>query len=160
MSESESRYIAEVAARRAVRPSVRSLIVQEGRVLVQRPSDSEPGHHYGFIGGGYEIGDTFESRLRKEIEEETNARLVDWEYLFVVENRFVDAGRRVHAVEHYLLATIDRTDVVSREAHLVQEWIPLSALAATDVRPHAVRDVLATGRHHEIRHLTVNAWPE
>ncbi|MBB3590722.1 8-oxo-dGTP pyrophosphatase MutT (NUDIX family) [Rhizobium sp. BK529] len=28
---------------------------------------------HAFVGGEYEIGDTFESRLRKEFEEETNA---------------------------------------------------------------------------------------
>jgi ADP-ribose pyrophosphatase YjhB (NUDIX family) len=113
MSESEDRFIATVAARRMVRTSIRSIIVHDGQVLLQRPSDSAPGHRYAFIGGEYEVGDTFESRLRKEIEEETNARLVDWQYLFVVENRFVHAGHRVHGLEHYLWATIDRTDVTS-----------------------------------------------
>ncbi|MFC4009124.1 NUDIX domain-containing protein [Nonomuraea purpurea] len=160
MSESEDRFFAAVTARRLVRVSVRSIILDGDRVLLQRPSDAPPGRHYAFIGGEYEIGDTFEERLRKEIDEETNARLIDWRYLFVAENRFIHNGHRVHALEHYLLATIDRVDVASREELLVQEWVPLADLATTDVRPYAVRDVVAAGRHHETRHLLIDGWSE
>ncbi|MFC5826645.1 NUDIX hydrolase [Nonomuraea insulae] len=121
MSESEDRFFATVAARQLVRASVRAIVIDGDRVLLQRPADATPEHHYGFIGGEYEVGDTFESRLRQEIDEETNARLLYWEYLLVAENRFVHNDHRIHALEHYLLAVIDRADVTSREAHLVQE---------------------------------------
>lgn len=158
MSESERRFFAAVAARDVVRPSVRALVVHDGSVLVQRPADAAPGGNYAFIGGEYEVGDTFESRLRREIEEETTAHLVSWRYLFVVENLFVNDGHRIHALEHYLLTGLDTTDVKSREAHLVQEWLPLSELAAADLRPSVVRDLLAEGRHEQVHHLMADGW--
>ena len=158
MSELEDRFFAAVADRHLVRPCVRAIIVGDGSILVQRPIDAAPGTGYAFIGGEYELGDTFESRLRAEIDEETNARLVDWRYLFVVENLFVSGGHRVHGLEHYLEASIDRIDVFGREPHLVHEWLPLSDLANADLRPHVVRDVLATGRHRHVKHLIANSW--
>lgn len=158
MSDTERRFFAAVAAREVVRPSVRALVVHDGGVLVQRPADAVPGGSYAFIGGEYEVGDTFADRLRREIEEETTARLVSWRYLFVVENYFVHGGHQIHGLEHYLLAGLDTTDVRSREAHLVQEWLPLSEVATADLRPIVVRDVLAEGRHEQVHHLMAYGW--
>jgi hypothetical protein len=44
---------------------VRAIILSGdgSRLLVQRPTDS-PGSNYAFIGGEYEIGDTFDLRIR------------------------------------------------------------------------------------------------
>ncbi|TDO27659.1 hypothetical protein EV643_15515 [Kribbella sp. VKM Ac-2527] len=58
------------------------------------------------------------------------------------------------------MATLDSTEVESREGHLVQEWLPLGAVAAADLRPFAVRDVLANVRYEQVRHLVVDGWPE
>ena len=160
VSTSEDRFFAAVADRALVRPSLRCIVVRNGHVLVQRPADSSPGTSYAFIGGEYETGDTFDSRVRAEFEEETNAKVLEWHYLFVVENLFRHGGSKIHALEHYVEVTIDRTDVASREGHLVQEWLPMDALATADLRPYAVRDLLASGRQHEVRHLVVNGWSE
>jgi ADP-ribose pyrophosphatase YjhB (NUDIX family) len=158
VSDIEDQFFTAIAARGLVRPSLRAIIIDNSRVLVQRPAGSSPGGSYAFIGGEYEIGDTFESRLRQEIEEETTARLVSWRYLFVVENRFAHAGHRIHALEHYLLAVLDTEDVKSRDGKLVQEWRPLPAVAAADLRAFAVRDLLANGRYKHVRHLVVDGW--
>jgi ADP-ribose pyrophosphatase YjhB (NUDIX family) len=137
-----------------VRPRVAAIIISDGQLLVQRPSD-DPNPCYAFIGGEYEVGDTFASRLKAEIEEETTARLERWQYLFVVENRFRHEDMFVHGLEHYLLAQIDRQDVQSRESHLTFYWLSLSTLAQFDLRPHVVRDLVATGEFTQIRHLVV-----
>jgi hypothetical protein len=71
---------------------------------------------------------------------------------------FVHAGHRVHALEHYGLVSIDTADVASREEHLVQEWLPFDTVATADLRPHVVRDVLAEGRHDDVRHLVSDGW--
>ncbi|WP_114558183.1 NUDIX domain-containing protein [Desertihabitans aurantiacus] len=158
MSLLEQDFFDAVARRRLVRPSVRAIIfsADQQRLLVQRPSDS-PGASYAFIGGEYEIGDTFEGRLRAEIEEETNARLVSWEYLFVVENRFMAGDERIHGLEHYLRATIDREDVTSREPHLVQEWLPAAEVTSAPLRPAVVRDLLGSDLTG-VRHLVADGW--
>jgi ADP-ribose pyrophosphatase YjhB (NUDIX family) len=133
---------------------VAAIIVSDSQLLVQRPSDDANGC-YAFIGGEYEVGDTFASRLKAEIEEETTARLERWQYLFVVENRFRFEEMFVHGLEPYFLAQIDRQDVQSRESQLTFHWLPLDGLAQFDLRPHIVRDAVATNEFMEIRHLVV-----
>lgn len=150
----ESEFFRAVSKRRVVRPRVAAIIVSDGQLLVQRPSD-DANACYAFIGGEYEVGDTFASRLKAEIEEETTARLERWQYLFVVENRFRHLEMFVHGLEHYLLAQIDRQDVQSRESHLTFHWLPLNRLAQFDLRPHIVRDAVAAGEFTQIRHLVV-----
>ena len=148
-------FFRAVTNRNIVRVRVAGIVVHDERLLVQRPTD-EPDSCYALIGGEYEVGDTFESRLRAEFEEETNARVIRSEYLFVVENRFLWNGKPFHGVEHYLGVELDRYDVESREPHLSQHWLPLDTLSEQDLRPHVVRDVIASGAYRSIRNL--NGW--
>ncbi len=150
----ESAFLQNVAARSGVRPRVAGIVVRDGDVLVQRPVD-DPGASYAFVGGEYEVGDTLLSRLRTEFAEETNCRIVRAAYLFVVENRFVYDGRLIHSLEHYFDVEIDRRDVESREPHLSFHWLSRKGLAGHDVRPHVVRDVIASGEFRQVRHLVV-----
>lgn len=84
----EDRFFSAVASRRLIRPAVRAIVRSRDGFLVQRPADAPEGH-YAFIGGEYELGDSFGDRIRREFEEETNARVVSADYRFVVENRFL-----------------------------------------------------------------------
>lgn len=102
------------------------------------------------------MGDTFESRIRAEIEEETNAKVLSAEYRFVVENRFLYNGCVIQGVEHFLEVIIDRQDVASHEGHLVQQWLPLDQLQHYDLRPIVVRDAIFKGEYRTVRHLSVN----
>ena len=150
----EDRFFATVAARKLVRPSVRAIVCGERGFLVQRPTDSPEGH-YAFIGGEYELGDTFDERLRREFEEETSARVLNANYLFVVENRFLWRGQLVQTLEHYFEVKLDRTEVTSREPHLEQLWLSMDEFAVADVRPRVVRDALVSGEWRNVRQLSV-----
>lgn len=145
-------YFSKIAATGAVRVRAVALAIRDGRVLAQQAAD-DPSSFYAFPGGGYEPGDSFESRVAAEIAEETTARVVSAEYGFVVENRFAYAGRPIHLLEHYVFVELDRTELQSREAHLVFDWLPLDRLAAFDLRPHAVRDRLTAPDLRAIRRL-------
>jgi ADP-ribose pyrophosphatase YjhB (NUDIX family) len=143
-----------VASRDIVRVRVAGIVIADGQLLVQKPTD-DPASCYALIGGEYEVGDTFETRIRKEFEEETTARVLRTEYLFVVENRFRWKGKIVQGLEHYLAVEIDRKDVQSKEPHLSQHWLPLDRLRDADLRPLVVRDAIAEGRISQVRHLLV-----
>lgn len=117
MASKQDQFFRAVASRKVPRIRIAGIVVAEQAVLVQRPAD-DPQACYAFIGGEYEIGDTFETRLRKEIYEETNAQVVEAQYLFCVENHFQYKGNLIQQAEHYYLANLDRRDVESREAHL------------------------------------------
>jgi ADP-ribose pyrophosphatase YjhB (NUDIX family) len=150
----EQEFFNSPESRNVVRVSVRAVVLSKGRALVQKPTD-DPNACYAFIGGGYEVGDTLVSRLRQEFEEETNAKIVDCQYLFVVENRGRVNGKLVQSLEHYFAVILDRKDIESGERHLAQRWLPISSLKDYDLRPWIVRDVIAEGRLHSVRHLVV-----
>ena len=59
-----------------MRPRVAGIVVADHKLLVQQPND-DPNACYAFVGGEYEVGDTLESRLRAEFEEETTASVVN-----------------------------------------------------------------------------------
>lgn len=148
----ESDFFSAVTSRNIVRSRVAGIVIANDRLLVQRPRD-DPNACYAFIGGEYEVGDTLESRLRVEFEEETTASVLTVQYLFVVENRFRYSGQLVHGLEHYFLTEIDTVDVESRESHLEFHWLPLQKLHDFDLRPHVVRDAIHSGSYLQARHL-------
>jgi ADP-ribose pyrophosphatase YjhB (NUDIX family) len=152
MTFRQDQFFQAVASRRIPRVRVAGIVVDCGSVLVQQPTN-DPSACYAFIGGEYEQGDTFETRLRKEVEEETNARLVECEYLFCVENHFRHRGNPIQQTEHFFLVKLDRRDVESRESHLRQHWLPITELASADLRPHIVRDALIDGTYLTSRYL-------
>jgi ADP-ribose pyrophosphatase YjhB (NUDIX family) len=146
--------IETIASGNMPRISVRAVVLSKGRTLVQKDSD-DPNSCYAFIGGQYEVGDTFVSRLKREFEEETTAEIVDCKYLFVVENRLRVNGKLTQSVDYYLEVTVDREDIESKEKHLSQHWLPISTLKDYDLRPWIVRDVIAEHQVHSVRHLVV-----
>jgi ADP-ribose pyrophosphatase YjhB (NUDIX family) len=150
----EAEFLKDIASRNVVRVGVRAIVLREDRILVQKPTD-DPDACFAFIGGEYELGDTFFSRLNVEFEEETNAKIVDCQYLFVVENRLRVEDKLVQGLEHYFAVTLDREDIQSRERHLSQHWLSISSLKDYDLRPWIVRDVIADDKLHSVRHLVV-----
>ena len=123
----QQEFFRAVASRDIVRVRVAAIVVSDGMILVQKPTD-EPESCFAFIGGEYEVGDTLESRITTEFEEETTAIVTSCEYLFTVENRMRFEGKLLQAVELYVAVTLDRSDVRSRESHLAQHWLPLARL--------------------------------
>ncbi len=155
MSKQQSKFLRKVTASKTVRVTVRSLCMAGGRILLQRPSD-DPLANFAFIGGKLEYGEALADRLRIEYREELGINIVEPQYLFAVENRFRHEGAIYHGLEHYFLVVPPTmAPLKSREPHLEFHWIPLRRLAELDIRPHAVRDVVAEGRWRQVRLLTV-----
>ena len=134
--------------------TVRSIALSKGRILVQRDV-RDPGGPYAFIGGHVKLGDTLAGRLKQEYEEETTARVVDCAYLFVLERQLLVDGRLTQTIDHFFEVTLDREEVESGESHLSQHWLPVASLRDYDLRPWIVRDVIAEGRLHRVRHLVL-----
>ena len=151
---SQQRFLDDLTSMRAIRASVRSIIVHDDRVLVQQPAD-EPDSCYGFIGGRVEFGESLEERLRKELQEEVGATVASLRYLFFVENRFVHRGGLVHLHEHFFSVELTSYEISSREPRLIQSWLPLRQLESFDLRPHVVRDAIVNNEHLKVRHLIV-----
>jgi ADP-ribose pyrophosphatase YjhB (NUDIX family) len=149
----DDRFLRALARERRVRVRVVGVCIQGDRLLCSR-AVSNPGGPLALPGGGLERGTSFEEQLIQEFTEETTGTVLSASYLFVVENRFeVEGAGMIHQVEHYFEITLDTSEVRSRESHLGFEWVPLSTLSTIDLRPRVVRDAIAAGRLHRVRHL-------
>lgn len=158
MMTSQDLYFDALAKERRIRIRVVGICIDRGQLLYQRSVD-DPDGPIALPGGGLELGATLEEQLAQEISEETTATLVAADYLFVVENQFThkDNPALFHQVEHYFEIKLDTHHVQTREAHLEFGWLSLTDLATADLRPHVVRDEIASGRLHETRHLIQTA---
>jgi ADP-ribose pyrophosphatase YjhB (NUDIX family) len=149
---SQQSFLDDLSSTQLIRTSVRAIIVHDGNVLVQQPSD-DPESCYAFIGGRVEFGELLEERLRKELSEELGAKVRSARYLFFVENRFSHGGRLVHLHEHFFEVELESDEIRSVEPGLIQTWLPLARLGNFDVRPHVVRDAIIRGEQSSVRHL-------
>ncbi|MGI9612378.1 MAG: NUDIX domain-containing protein [Acidimicrobiales bacterium] len=153
MVTSYDRFLRELAKERRVRVRVAGLCVDRERLLVQQAAD-EPTGVMALPGGGLQLGASLEQQLAQEFAEETTAQLRSARYLFVVEHTFrtVD-GELVHSLEHYFAVELDRSEVRSKESHLIFSWVPIEDLSATDLRPRVVRDTITSGDIATTKHL-------
>ena len=99
-------------------------------------------------------GDTFETCIRAEYDQELGGRLSYIGCLFVLENRFRSPKGRVH-----MWSTTSRSCSSGGARHprtaARLRVLPLGALQAHDVLPHVVPDALVDGTWRQVRHLIV-----
>lgn len=129
----EQRFFDELAARQAIRVSVRALVIQDGHVLLQRLAHNDS--DWFFPGGELEFGEALEAGLRRELTEETSLEIRDLVYRFTANNRFQRAGVDCHLLEHYFEVHPTSFEVESLEEHVLLEWLRINAIASLDIRP-------------------------
>ena len=137
-----------------IRAGARAIIVNStaNRFLVEKNHGARD-QYLNFIGGGVEIGESLESCLEREIKEETNAKVIRTDYLFVVENFIIFKGDVTHGLGHYFEVELDREDVRSDTDGIEFLWFSSDDLADLDLRPHVVRDHIVKGTYRSVRHL-------
>lgn len=137
-----------------VRPGARAIIVNSARdhFLVEKNNGARD-QYLNFIGGGVELGETLVACIEREILEETNAKVIRMEYLFVVENFITFKGEMTHGLGHYFEVEIDRKEVRSDIDGIEFIWFSVNELAQVDLRPHVVRDCIEDGSYRSVRHL-------
>lgn len=137
-----------------VRLGARAIVVDsEGDLFLVEKNLGTRDQYLNFIGGGVELGETLEACIKREMQEETDARVVRMEYLFVVENFIKFKGEVVHGLGHYFEVEIDRQEVQSRLDRTELIWLSMGELAQADLRPHIVRDCVVDGSYRSVRHL-------
>ncbi|WP_433726139.1 NUDIX domain-containing protein [Nocardia sp. CA-129566] len=102
------------------------------------------GRHHFSPGGHVEPGEPIEAALARELAEElgTTSRIVD--FAGVVEHGYTDDGTAHHEINLIFNAELDGTPQ-SQEEHLEFIWLPTHQRHATDLRPRALKDVIASG---------------
>jgi len=137
-----------------IRTGCRAIIINSSadRFLVEKNNGARD-QYLNFIGGGVELGEILESCLEREIKEETNAKVIRMDYLFVVENFITFKGDITHGLGHYFEVELDREDVRSDTDGIEFLWFSSDDLAEVDLRPHVVRDHIVKGTYRSVRHL-------
>ncbi|WP_433680068.1 NUDIX domain-containing protein [Nocardia sp. CA-119907] len=118
----------------------RAIVSDDNRLLVAR----ERGNSWVFLPGGHvEPGEPIEAALVRELAEElgTTSRIVG--FAGVVEHRYTDNGTAHHEINLIFNTELDGTPE-SQEEHLEFVWLPIHQLHATDLRPRALKDVVAS----------------
>ena len=151
-----SDYFAWEASGAWIRVSVRAIIFNaaKDKILIEK-HHWQQNVYFNFIGGGLEVGETFQQCIERELSEETDARIVQATYLFVVQNFFQRPAGVRHALEHYMQIELDREQVMPKNEGVEFSWVPLAELAELDLRPAIVRDCIATGNAVTTNILTV-----
>lgn len=136
------------------RPCGRAIVFDRSRrrILVMRNLGARE-KYVAFPGGGIELGETLEECLIRELDEEIAAKVLDFEFLFLVENFIPFEGEFVHGIELYCEIRLESDAVVSQLDGFEFPWIELDELSGTDLRPTVVRDRIMDGTFRELRHL-------
>ena len=96
-----------------------------------------------------------QSCIERELNEETNPRIIHSEYLFVVENFISHKSKVRHSLEHYFEIDLDRDDVVPTNRGIEYVWSTINdnELDAVDFRLEVVRNSIMTGTYKHVSHL-------
>ena len=117
----------------------RAVIRRSGQLLLVHQRNKS----WSFLPGGHvEPGERVEAALARELAEElsTDAKVAG--FIGAVEHGYVEDGVTHHEINLVFEVSIDTTEPVSQEDHLEFHWLPSEQLAATDVRPGALKNAL------------------
>lgn len=144
-----------------LRSVAKAVIIQDGKILLQKCMDTDGIVYYELPGGGQEPLETMEEAVIRECLEETGYQVVVDRFLALQEEIMTNPVVReaypehAHRVFHVFLCHIlgDVGPAIPRDADLYQvgiEWMALDTLPQLTVRPKIVRlrlhELLASGK--------------
>lgn len=124
------------------------IIIHNNKVLLHH-NINEP--YYALLGGRIKIGESSSETVKREIKEETGKDVEITGYVATIENFFGPKNKKyheylfVHKVEFVKEADIKLEETLSNiegNDNLKYEWIDLSKLDKTDIRPAVIKDIL------------------
>lgn len=140
-----------------IRVSARAVIFNQTKdhILIER-NFGDRNEFANFIGGGVEIGETLQSCIERELNEETDAIITRANYLFIVENFIPYKSKIRHSLEHYFEIELDRESVTPKNKRTEFVWVSIDELTAVDLRPVIVRDSIVDGTYQTISHMILS----
>jgi len=137
---------------KAIRNSVKAVIVENERILVTKCvfRDGEVG--YLFAGGGQEAGETFTDALVRECHEELGAKVSVGELVWVREyigknHEFAEWDQEVHQIEYYFRCSLETPVDLSKATNIDEvqvgvEWLELSKLQEYNIYPRKIGECI------------------
>ncbi len=117
----------------------RAVIIRDGRLLAARQRTKR----WHFLPGGHvETGEAVEPALTRELGEELGTPATVTGFVGVVEDAYTEDGTDHHELNFLFEVDLDSAEPASQEDHLEFAWLPLDALADTDLRPGPLKTAL------------------
>jgi 8-oxo-dGTP pyrophosphatase MutT (NUDIX family) len=125
-----------------------AIIIRQGRVLLHRTITDA---YWALPGGHIESGETSDRTVLRELAEELGVQRARIDRLvWIIENRFIDRGRRfqeIGFVYHVDLpddaCPVGDEEFLGAQADIRLRWIGLGEIAQIDLRPSFLRRSLA-----------------
>ena len=141
----------------AIRNSVKAIIIQDGKILLERIEKGGGAPFYILPGGGQQSGETFLQTLRRECQEEMGAEVYPGELVLIREyigrnHEFALQDAEVHQIEDRFLAELRTPPNQARATETdygqaAVEWISLRDLPETNVYPRILKTAVGlTGK--------------
>ena len=118
---------------------VRGVIIRNDRILVCRAKEKD---HYFFPGGHIEFGETAETALGRELQEELGLSMNRSLFIGAVENIFQQDGIMHHELNVVFEVQIAEGEIESQEAHIEFKWIDWTAFSEIRVLPIALQQAI------------------
>ena len=121
-------------------------------ILVERNLGAHE-KYVNFPGGGLELGESIEQCISREMIEEIGIPILDFKFLFLVENFVPFDGEYLHGIELYCEVKLGTDDFGTQIEGYDFYWLAVDNLSDADLRPIIVRDRIVDGTYRNIRHL-------
>lgn len=133
-----------------VRSTVKLIVVNDGKVLLNRCNSNPIGEYYSLPGGGQEKYETLDEAIRRECLEETGYSVVPERFVALFEEINVNPGFReeysqyAHKMLHIFVCRL-ASDAVAEpsetdESQIDCEWVDLSEVVNRNLLPKIVRE--------------------
>jgi len=137
-----------------VQIGVRAIIFDStGRKILVEKNLGAHEKYVNFPGGGLELGESIEQCISREMIEEIGIPILDFKFLFLVENFIPFDGEYLHGIELYCEVKLGTDDVDAQIEGYDFYWLAVDNLSDADLRPIIVRDRIVDGTFRNIRHL-------
>ena len=136
----------------AIRNSIKAIIIENGKILVNRCDFKDGLVTYIFSGGGQEPGETFAEALQRECYEELGAKVVIGELVWIREyigknHEFSEWDYDVHQIEYYFKCQLETPIDLDKATQLDTaqvgvDWLDLSKLKEYNIYPKIIKDCI------------------
>ncbi len=110
----------------------RGLIVRNDKILLCKSVE----HDYYFLPGGHiEFGESTETALIREMQEETGTGISSLKFVGIFQNMFTQDGELHHEVNMLYSAKINTEHIVSQENHIDFTWANVNTLSSMKFIP-------------------------
>lgn len=114
----------------------RAVILHKGQILL---CHNKKASHFYLPGGHIELGETAERALKRELKEEMRAKTTSSKLIGIIENKFIQKGRKHHEVNLVYEVKLKSYSVKAAEKHLEFSWHDLTKLPKLRVLPLQLR---------------------